>query len=137
MEWVIEIVMGVLGGIGIFLYGMYLASEGLKKSASQRLKDFLSKVTKNQLYGSFVVILLAEVLQSSSAATVMVVGFVNAGLITLRRAMGVMLGSAIGTTITVQLIAFKITDYALIFIALGAFIFFIASQKVKLIVVIL
>lgn len=128
---IVQMVMGVLGGLGIFLYGMFVASEGLKKSASLHLKDFLSKVTKNQFYGSMAGIVLASVLQSSSAATVMVVGFVNAGLLTLRQAMGVMLGSAVGTTITVQLIAFKITDYALIFIALGVFIFFVAKPQVK------
>lgn len=130
MDW-IQLIMGVLGGLGIFLYGMYIASEGLKKSASQHLKNFLSRVTKNQLYGSFAGMVLAAVLQSSSAATVMVVGFVNAGLMTLRQAMGVMLGSAIGTTLTVQLIAFKITNYALIFVALGVLIFFVASPQVK------
>ena len=131
MEWVTQMIMGVLGGLGIFLYGMYLASEGLRKSASSHLKEFLSKVTKNQLLGSVVGIVLAAVLQSSSAATVMVVGFVNAGLLTLRQAMGVMLGTAIGTTITVQLIAFKITDYALLFIAAGVLIFLVSSTQKK------
>ena len=130
MEWV-QIIMGVLGGLGIFLYGMYIASEGLKKSASHHLKRFLTKVTKNQFFGSLAGIVLAAVLQSSSAATVMVVGFVNAGLMTLRQAMGVMLGSAVGTTITVQLIAFKITDYALLFIAIGVLVFLGASQQIK------
>ncbi|MED1562608.1 hypothetical protein AJ85_01160 [Alkalihalobacillus alcalophilus ATCC 27647 = CGMCC 1.3604] len=129
MIW--PMVIGVLGGIGIFLYGMYIASEGLKKSASHHLKNFLSKVTKNQFFGSLAGITLAAVLQSSSAATVMVVGFVNAGLLTLRQAMGLMLGSAIGTTITVQLIAFKITDYALLFIALGVCIFLLSKQQMK------
>lgn len=132
MDW-LQMTMGVLGGIGIFLFGMYLASEGLKKSASHHLKRFLNKVTKNQFYGALAGIVLAAVLQSSSAATVMVVGFVNAGLMTLRQAMGVMLGSAIGTTITVQLIAFKITDYALLFIAIGALIFLGAAPRIKLI----
>lgn len=130
MEWM-QIIMGVLGGIGIFLYGMYIASEGLKKSTSHHLKRFLTKVTKNQFFGSLAGIVLAAALQSSSAATVMVVGFVNAGLMTLRQAMGVMLGSAIGTTITVQLIAFKITDYALLFVAIGALVFLSASPHIK------
>ncbi|MBU9712876.1 Na/Pi cotransporter family protein [Evansella tamaricis] len=124
--------MGMLGGLGIFLYGMYIASEGLKKSSSKHLKEFLKKVTTNQLFGAFAGVVLAAVMQSSSAATVMVVGFVNAGLMTLRQAMGVMLGTAIGTTITVQLIAFKMTDYSLLFIAIGSFLFIIGSStKVK------
>lgn len=131
MDGLVQLIMGVLGGLGIFLYGMYIASEGLKKSASNHLKVFLSKVTKNQFFGAVAGIVLAAVLQSSSAATVMVVGFVNAGLMTLRQAMGVMLGSAIGTTITVQLIAFKITDYALFFIAAGVLFFLVASAQLK------
>ncbi|RKL65000.1 hypothetical protein CR203_22985 [Salipaludibacillus neizhouensis] len=127
---IVQLIMGVLGGLGIFLYGMYIASEGLKKSASSHLKNFLSRVTKNQFLGAFAGMVLAAGLQSSSAATVMVVGFVNAGLLTLRQAMGVMLGSAIGTTVTVQLIAFNITDYALIFIALGVLVFLVSSKSI-------
>lgn len=128
MNLIMQSVMGMLGGLGIFLFGMYLASEGLKKSSSKHLKDFLQKVTTNQLFGAFAGIVLAAIMQSSSAATVMVVGFVNAGLMTLRQAMGVMLGTAIGTTVTVQLIAFKMTDYALLFIAIGSFLFIIGSS---------
>ncbi len=128
MDW-IQIVIGIFGGLGIFLYGMYLASEGLKRSASQHLKEFLKKVTKNQVYGSGAGVVLAAGLQSSSAATVMVVGFVNSGLMTLRQSMGVVLGSAIGTTLTVQLIAFKITDYALVFVGLGVLLFLVSSNQ--------
>ncbi|KMK77382.1 Na/Pi cotransporter family protein [Alkalihalobacillus pseudalcaliphilus] len=129
MVW--PMVIGIVGGIAIFLYGMYIASEGLKKSASNHLKKFLTKVTKNQFYGAVVGILLAAVLQSSSAATVMVVGFVNARLLTLRQAMGIMLGSAVGTTLTVQLIAFRLTDYALLFVALGVGVFLLGKEKVR------
>ncbi|MBM7095765.1 Na/Pi cotransporter family protein [Bacillus sp. H-16] len=125
----IQIILGVIGGLGIFLYGMHLASDGLKQSASKQLKSFLKRVTKNQVYGSGAGMVLAAVLQSSSAATVMVVGFVNAGLMTLRQSMGVVLGSAIGTTLTVQLIAFKVTDYALVFVSLGVLMFLIAKTQ--------
>ncbi|MFB4158535.1 Na/Pi cotransporter family protein [Geomicrobium sp. JSM 1781026] len=122
MDW-IQISLQLLGGLAIFLYGMWIASDGLKQSASNHLKVFLQKVTKNQFYGAIAGIVLAAVMQSSTAATVMTVGFVNAGLISLRRALGIMLGSAVGTTITVQLIAFSITDYALAFVTLGVLLF--------------
>ncbi|MBB6449456.1 phosphate:Na+ symporter [Geomicrobium halophilum] len=127
MSWV-QVSIQLLGGLAIFLYGMYVASEGLKKSSSHHLKQFLRKVTKNQWYGALAGAVLAAVLQSSTAATVMIVGFVNAGIISLRRAMGVMLGSAVGTTLTVQLIAFAITDYAIVFVILGVTLFFINSR---------
>src|SRR5690606_28434701 len=85
-----------------------------------------------QAYGAVVGIVLAALLQSSTAATVMVIGFVHSKLITLRQAMGVVLGSAIGTTLTVQLIAFKITDFALAFVAIGFFLGLIsASHQAK------
>ncbi|EZH67090.1 hypothetical protein DH09_03910 [Bacillaceae bacterium JMAK1] len=124
MDW-LTISLQMAGGLAIFLYGMYIASDGLKRAASTRLRTFLQKVTKNQVYGALAGIVLAAAMQSSTAATVMTVGFVNAGLISLRRALGVMLGSAVGTTLTVQLIAFSITDYALAFVTLGVLLFLI------------
>lgn len=131
MDW-IQIVLEMFGGLSIFLYGMYIASKGLEKAASHNLRLFLERVTSNQIYGSIAGIVLAAVLQSSTAAIVMVVGFVNAGLIGLRRALGVVLGSAIGTTFTVQLMAFKITDYALAVVSLGVlFILVSSTSKIK------
>ncbi|QQK81061.1 Na/Pi cotransporter family protein [Salicibibacter cibi] len=127
MNW-IEVSIQLLGGLAIFLYGMHVASEGLRKSSSYQLNLFLQKVTKNQWYGALAGIVLAAILQSSTAATVMIIGFVNAGLISLRRAMGVLLGSAVGTTLTVQLIAFAITDYALVFVILGMLFFLFDSN---------
>src|SRR5690625_58253 len=126
---VFQMLIVLFGGMAIFLYGMYIASDGLKQAASKHLKVFLTTVTKNQFLGSLAGIVLAAVMQSSTAATVMVVGFVNAGIMTLRQAMGVMLGSAIGTTFTVQLIAFNITDYALVFVLIGVIIFLFAKTS--------
>lgn len=83
MVW--PMLIGGIGGIAIFLYGMHIASEGLKKSASHHVKKFLTKVTKNQFYGALIGMILAAVLQSSTAATVMIVGFVNAGFLTKRK----------------------------------------------------
>ena len=129
MEWLM-LGIEVFGGLSLFLYGMYLVGEGIKKSAAHHLKNFLTKVTKNQLSSALVGIIMAAVLQSSTAATVMVVGFVNTGIMPMRKALGVVLGAAIGTTFTVQLIAFKITDYALLFVGLGVFLFIVSTKKI-------
>ncbi len=114
-----NMIMQVFGGLGLFILGMTLMSDGLKKVAGDKLKSFLDKVTSNPIKSVFLGTIITMIIQSSSATTVMVVGLVNAGLINLIQAAGVILGANIGTTITSQLIALKITDYAALFIAVG------------------
>lgn len=109
----------IFGGLGLFLLGMDMMSEGLKRVAGERLKDFLNKITSNVFKSVFLGTVVTMIIQSSNATAVMVIGFVNAGLISLTQAAGVILGSNIGTTITAQLIAFKVTDIAPLFIAIG------------------
>jgi len=117
-------IFGTLGGLGLFLYGMIQMSEGLKKAAGKRLKNILESMTKKRIVGCLVGAGITALIQSSSASTVMVVGFVNAGLLTLKQAISVIIGTNIGTTATAWLVSisgfeFKITSYALPAIAVG------------------
>lgn len=122
-------IIELLGGLGLFLYGMKLMGDGLENSAGDKLKKILEKVTSNPFMAVTVGAIVTAVVQSSSATTVMVVGFVNAGLMNLAQAAGVIMGANIGTTITAQLVAFKLTDYAPMFIAIGALIVMSAKAK--------
>lgn len=115
----INSILTLIAGLGLFLYGMKLMSEGLEKAAGARLRKILEMCTKNRLIGMLVGILFTAVVQSSSATTVLVVSFVNAGLLNLMQAAGVILGANIGTTITAQLIAFNLSAVAPIFIFIG------------------
>ncbi|PLX80083.1 MAG: Na/Pi cotransporter [Desulfuromonas sp.] len=114
-----KLIFGLVGGLGLFLFGMKTMSEGLQKVAGERMRKILSALTANRFVGTLVGIAVTAIIQSSSATTVMVVGFVNAGLMSLVQSIGVVLGANIGTTITAQLIAFKITKYALPAIGIG------------------
>lgn len=113
------IAFSLVGGLGLFLYGMKLMSEGLEKSAGAKMRGILEFFTKNRFVGMLVGILFTAVVQSSSATTVMVVSFVNSGLMTLLQATGVILGANIGTTVTSQLIAFNLSDVAPLFVMIG------------------
>jgi phosphate:Na+ symporter len=113
------LVIGLLGGLALFLYGMEKMSEGMKKSAGNKMRSILAALTKNRVIGLLVGALVTMVIQSSSATTVMLVSFVQAELMSFAQSLGVILGADIGTTITAQLIAFKLTDYALLMIAVG------------------
>ncbi|MDH3997889.1 MAG: Na/Pi symporter, partial [Desulfuromonadales bacterium] len=115
-----DLIFGLMGGLGLFLFGMKIMSEGLQKIAGSRMRKILGALTNNRMVGALVGIAVTAIIQSSSATTVMVVGFVNAGLMTLIQSIGVVLGANIGTTITGQLIAFKITKFALPIIGLGS-----------------
>ena len=106
----------LLGGLAVFIFGMNLMSEGLQKSAGDKMRNILAMLTANPVFGVLAGALTTAVLQSSSATTVMVIGFVSAGLMKLPQAISVILGANIGTTITAQLIAFNIGDYAWIFV---------------------
>lgn len=109
----------LLGGLGLFLFGMKLMSEGLEKAAGAKMRSILEFFTKNRFVGMMVGILFTAVVQSSSATTVMVVSFVNSGLMNLLQASGVILGANIGTTVTGQLIAFNLSDIAPLFVIIG------------------
>jgi phosphate:Na+ symporter len=113
------VIFGLLGGLGLFLFGMKIMSEGLQKVAGDRMRKILGALTNNRIIGTLVGLGVTTIIQSSSATTVMVVGFVNAGLMSLVQAIGVVLGANIGTTVTAQLIAFKITKFALPAIGIG------------------
>ena len=107
-----EIFTGIFGGLGLFLYGMKLMSDGLENIAGEKLKSILEKITSNKIMGVLVGTIVTAIIQSSSAITVMVVSFVNAGLMTLGQATGVILGSNIGTTITTQMVSLNLASYS-------------------------
>ncbi|MBI5365870.1 MAG: Na/Pi symporter, partial [Planctomycetes bacterium] len=117
--WWLYMLFGAFGGLGLFIYGMQRASDALQKATGDRLKDLLAMFTDNRLLGVAVGAAMTAIVQSSTATTVMLVSFANAGLLTLLQSLGVILGADIGTTITVQLIAFKLSDYALLMIGVG------------------
>ncbi len=128
----IKILFGLFGGLAIFIYGMNMMSECLQKVAGDKMKNILAMLTKNPLLGALAGALTTAVLQSSSATTVMAIGFVGAGLMSLPQAISIILGANIGTTMTAQIIAFKITDYIYLFIAVGFIIFFVSKkEKIK------
>jgi len=124
-----QLLFGLLGGLGMFLFGIKTMSEGLQKIAGDKMRKILAALTDNRFIGTLVGIAVTAIIQSSSATTVMVVGFVNAGLLSLVQSIGVVLGANIGTTITAQLIAFKITQYALPAIGLGAALKLFSKNK--------
>jgi len=113
------VLMGLLGGLVLFLYGMEKMSEGLKKSAGNGMRNILAALTNNRIIGLAVGAFVTMVIQSSSATTVMLVSFAQAQLLTFGQTLSVILGANIGTTVTAQLIAFKLTDYAFLMIIIG------------------
>jgi len=124
-----EIIFGVIGGLGLFIYGIKLMGEGLQKAAGDKMRKLLKALTSNPLMGTLVGAGVTSMVQSSSATTVMAVGFVNAGLMTLKQSIGVILGANIGTTITAQIIAFKLTDFALPILGVGFAIHFFSKRR--------
>lgn len=131
-NWVFLLVTGLLGGLGLFLLGMNMMSQGLQKSAGKGLRNVLSNLTRNRFFALLVGTLVTMVIQSSSATSVMLVSFVNSGLMAFSQSLGVILGASLGTTITAQLIAFHLTDYALFIIAIGfAMYTFLKNEKLK------
>ncbi|MBU1086014.1 MAG: Na/Pi cotransporter family protein [Candidatus Omnitrophica bacterium] len=124
-----ELIFSVFGGLGLFIYGIHLMGEGLQNAAGDRMRRLLKALTSNTLAGTVVGAGITAIIQSSSATTVMVVGFVNAGLMGLEQAIGVIFGANIGTTITAQIIAFKLTNYALPTIAIGACLYLFVHKR--------
>ena len=122
----------LFGGLGFFLYGMKMMSEGLEKAAGAKMRSILEFFTKNRFIGMVVGIIFTAIIQSSNATTVMVVSFVNSGLMNLMQASGVILGANIGTTITGQLIAFNLSDIAPLIVIIGVImIMFCKKQSIK------
>jgi phosphate:Na+ symporter len=111
--------MGLMGGLAFFLFGMELMSDGMQRAAGDRLRTILTNLTKNKYRGMLLGVVVTMLVQSGSATSVMLVGFVQAGLMQFVQTIGVLIGSGIGMTITAQLIAFNVTDYALVMIAAG------------------
>ena len=130
MNEVCKVVFGLAGGLALFLYGMNSMSDALQKAAGEKMKKILEFLIKNPIMGVLAGALVTAVLQSSSATTVMVIGFVSAGLMSLPQAISVIFGANIGTTMTAQLMAFKITDYIYPIIFVGFMLYF-ASKKEK------
>ena len=129
MNETLKIVFGLLGGLALFLFGMNSMSDALQKSAGDRMKKILGFLTQNAGMGALAGALVTAILQSSSATTVMVIGFVSAGLMTLPQAISVIFGANIGTTMTAQLIAFKISDYIFPIIFIGFLINFLSKKE--------
>ncbi len=118
-DWLVFLFVGLVGGLALFLLGMEVMSRGMLRSAGDKMRTILSNLTNNRLSAMGLGAFVTMVIQSSSATNVMLVSFVNAGLMKFRQTIGIILGAAVGTTVTAQLIAFKLTDYALVFVALG------------------
>lgn len=128
----VQIAFGLLGGLAIFIYGMNMMSECLQKAAGEKMRSILALLTKNPVMGVLAGALTTAVLQSSSATTVMAIGFASAGFMNLPQAISIIIGANIGTTMTAQIIAFKLSDYIYAIIFVGFIIsFLVESEKVK------
>ncbi len=130
IQWM-QMAMQLFGGLALFLFGMEQMSDSLKAVAGTRMRDILEKLTKNRFMGAITGAFITAVIQSSSVTTVLVVGFISAGLMTLTQSIGVIMGANIGTTITAQIVAFKVTKAAMLMIAIG-FAMLFAGKKDKI-----
>ncbi len=124
-----QIIFSFLGGLGLFLYSIRMMGDGLQQAAGDRLRYFIDKYTSNPFFGVLVGIGLTALIQSSSGVTVITVGLVSAGLLTLRQAIGIVMGANIGTTVTSFIIGFKLGDYALPILFLGAVCLFFTKKR--------
>jgi len=127
LDW-LQLAMGLFGGLAIFLAGLDVLSEGLKKAAGNTLRNVLQKLTVNRFMGATTGAFVTAVLNSSSVTTVLVVGFVTAGVMTLAQSVGVIMGANIGSTMTAQLLAFNLSAYSLIPVAIGFFMTFASKN---------
>ena len=125
----LQLIFGLLGGLALFLYGMGQMADSLKVVAGDRMKSILARLTRNRVTGVLTGAFVTAVIQSSSVTTVLVVGFISAGLMTLTQSVGVILGADIGTTITAQIIAFNIKEYSLLLVAVGFLVMFVAKRE--------
>ncbi|PWL68325.1 MAG: Na/Pi-cotransporter, partial [Amedibacillus dolichus] len=130
--WRTIMILSLLGGLALFLYGMHMMSTGLESAAGDRMKTILEKLTSNPILGVVVGALITAVIQSSSATTVMVVGFVNSQLMTLQQAVWIIMGANIGTTITGQLVALNASEIAPVLAIIGVImVTFLKNKKVN------
>jgi len=128
IDW-LTLLMGLFGGLAMFLFGMEQMSEGLKAAAGDTLKDVLARLTKNRVMGAITGAFVTAILNSSSVTTVLVVGFISAGFMTLSQSVGIIMGANIGSTFTAQIVAFNVTQYALIMVTAGFFMLFTSKQE--------
>lgn len=128
LDWP-NMTMGLFGGLALFLFGMEQMSDALKAAAGSRMKDILSRLTRNRVSAAIGGAAVTAVIQSSSVTTVLVVGFVSAGLMSMTQSIGIILGANIGTTITAHIVAFKVSHYALLLIAAGFATLFMAKTR--------
>ena len=128
----IDVLLGLLGGLALFLYGMQMTSSGLEAAAGDKMKSVLERLTANRFMGVLVGAVITAVIQSSSATTVMVVGFVNAGMMTLNQAVWIIMGANIGTTVTGLLIALDVGELAPMFAFVGvALVVFVKKPQLQ------
>ena len=131
MDWG-NMAMKLLGGLALFLYGMEMMADSLKAVAGERMKVILARLTTNRFMGAATGAFVTAIIQSSSVTTVLVVGFITAGLMSMAQSIGVIMGANIGTTITAQIVAFKVTKLALLMVAVGfGMLFFSHKEKIK------
>ncbi|OFY19080.1 MAG: hypothetical protein A2W98_08630 [Bacteroidetes bacterium GWF2_33_38] len=131
-NWVFVLIISVFGGLVLFLFGMFLMGSGLQKSAGDKMRSILSRLTNNRVVALGVGAFVTAIIQSSSATTVMLISFVNAKLITFRNTLSVILGAGIGSTITTQLIAFSLAEYSLLIVIIGFVLYyFVKIDKIK------
>jgi phosphate:Na+ symporter len=128
IDW-LTLLMGLFGGLAMFLFGMEQMSDGLKGAAGDTLKDVLERLTKNRVMGAITGAFVTAVLNSSSVTTVLVVGFISAGFMSLSQSIGIIMGANIGSTFTAQIVAFNVTQYALIMVTAGFFMLFTSKQE--------
>ena len=127
-----EIAIPVIGGLGLLLYGMNLMGEALQKAVGNKMRNVIGSLTKNKYIGALLGFVVTMVVGSSSATTVMTIGFVNAGIMTLDQAVGIIIGSNLGTTVTTQLIAFNLDSIAPVVVGISVAIIFLSSNKKKM-----
>jgi len=126
----VTVLVALFGGMALLLYGIRLSGEALQRAAGNRLKTLLTGMSKHRLLAVASGAAMTAIIQSSAATTLMLIGFVSAGLMSFRQTLGIILGADIGTTFTVQLIAFRVTDYAPLLVGLGFTIGFLARRRV-------
>lgn len=129
-NWIFMLITGTIGGLGLFLYGMKILSDGLQRAAGEKMRTILGKLTYNRFIAVGVGAFVTVTIQSSSATTVMLISFVQSGLMKFAQTLGIILGADIGTTITAQIIAFKLTDYSLLLVGLGLIFYLIPKGSV-------
>jgi len=125
----IELIFGMIGGLGLFLYGMILVSEGLQKITGDRIQKIMELLTNKPAMGVITGTLVTSIIQSSSAASVITIGLVNAGLLNLKQAVSIIVGANIGTTMTAQIVSFRLEKYALPAIGIWFILNFISKKR--------